>query len=110
MSLLMSVVGNGGDLLDVPITSWASWMTVHLKVSQFTVSQSASVLKTLVMEQQEAEVGVMEPGGDKAWLVPSRVVSSEFEPDLCNQKLVVFGIRLCSCALDFFCLDCTMLS
>lgn len=42
----------------------------------------------------------MEPGGDKAWLVPS-MVSSEFEPDLGNQHQVVFVIKLCSCALDF---------
>lgn len=72
LSIKFTVVGNGGALLDVPITSWANSMTFPLKVSQFTISQSASVLKALVIEQQEAEAvgGVMEPGGDKAWLVP----------------------------------------
>lgn len=97
-----TVVGNGGALLDVPFTSWANSMTFHLKVSQFTISQSASVLKALVVEQQEAEklVVVMEPGGGKAWLVPS-MVSSEFEPDLGNQQQVFFVIKLWSCALDF---------
>lgn len=102
LTVKFTVVGNGGALLDVPITSWANSMTFHLKVSQFTISQSASVLKALVMEQQKVEkvVGVMEPGGDKAWLVPS-MVSSEFESDLGNQQQVVFVIKLCSCALDF---------
>lgn len=55
LSVKFTVAGNDGALLDVPITSWANWMTFHLKISQFKISQSASVLKALVMEQQEAE-------------------------------------------------------
>lgn len=72
LGVKFTVVGNGGALLDVPITSWANSMTFPLKASQFKISQSASVLKALVIDQQEAEevVGVVEPGGDKACPVP----------------------------------------
>lgn len=59
-------------LVMVELARCSYYILGQINDSQFKISQSAIVLKALVMEQQEAEevVGVVETGGDKAWLVP----------------------------------------